>query len=369
MIRKSINIVFSLVFIVLLVLPLVFMNIQKNQVSEIDNQYLPELEWEEDTTIKEKILNAEDYINKRVGFRVQSLTIYQILNDRLFHIMEHPSYMYGKDGWVFFSGTTDYQHLNLDMEWAEDFASWMQTFDKLAKKHGAYFYYFLIPDKKTIYPEYYPDGYNIYGDVSRTDQVLNALGQTNVDFFYVLDVLLEAKTEVLVCNRQYDAGHWNDDGAFISIRALIDHIRKDFPSIQPLDKSEFTIDSEHMDSLQVSLFPISEDVPAYELSNQSIIDDSEWLCSIPVFSDARIYANRYVNPVAKDMPKLLMLVDSYMMEKEKYLLNHFSEVTFVHRYNLIGPKRFEEYLDILKPDIVIFENPERSFPITFSDKD
>ena len=98
---------FCLAFLLILFVPFLFTNFKKDQVSEIDNTYLPELQWSGDTPVGDRINDIENYLNARIGFRDQMLTMYQILNDRLFNLMEHPLYMYGKNGYVYF-GTWGY---------------------------------------------------------------------------------------------------------------------------------------------------------------------------------------------------------------------------------------------------------------------
>ena len=92
---KKLNSLFILLFMGMLIVPLLLTNVKKDQVSGIDNRKLPELNWSDaHVPVKDRIANAEEYLNMRIGRREISLTAYQLLNDRLFHLMEHPTYMY-----------------------------------------------------------------------------------------------------------------------------------------------------------------------------------------------------------------------------------------------------------------------------------
>ena len=51
--------------------------------------------------------------------------------------------------------------------------------------------------------------------------------------------------------------------------------------------------------------------------------------------------------------------------KEKFFMENFSEVTFIHNHNVLQSEEFEYYLKMLDPDIVVYENPERVFPVRF----
>lgn len=366
--KKTLDLAFCLLFVALLVIPFALSNFRKDQVSDLDNSYLPEIDWSEEVSARERIDQLENYLNMRIGLRSLALDGYVRLNDRLFSLMDHPSYMYGKAGHVFFKTPNyllDYQHLNLDQPWAEHFASWMQTFSHMARDRGVKFYYLLIPDKKTVYSEFFPSGFNVLGDVSRTDQVLAELEKTDVNWFYCLDLLLETKKTMPVANVKYDAGHWNENGAFVVLQAVIDRMRAETPEIPPLTLEEFDVSTEHMSSLQTSNFPIDEDVPLYTRKQTEATDVREWLKPNLTDGERSNYCTHYVDPAHPDLPKLLVIHDSYLMHDEKFFLNHFSEVTFLHRSNLFGPQVFERYLDTIQPDIILYENPERSFEIKF----
>ena len=310
---------FCLAFLLILFVPFLFTNFKQNQVSEIDNSYLPELQWSEDTPVGDKINIIEKYLNMRIGFRDQMLTMYQILNDRLFHLMEHPLYMYGKNGYVYFKFWTyiaDYQNLIPDQEYADEFAREMKAFSDLSGEKGAKFYYLLIPDKKTIYPEYFPDGINKFDGVSRTEQILHSMSEEGVNWVYPYEALMEGKQHRQVFNVKYDAGHWNDFGAFDAVCGLYQRLRIDFPEIPMLSEEDYDISTDHVDSLLVSRFPIDEEVPVFTLKASTAVSDSDWLNENLDFSGGNYSRTRYVNPQKRGLPKFLLFHDSYFPGRE-----------------------------------------------------
>lgn len=362
--RKWIDRLYGILFVAVLLLPLVTMNFKKDQISEIDNAKLPELDLRADGLVA----NIEKYINARIGFRVESLDLYQRLNADLFGVMEHPMYMYGEDGHVFFRMDTyisDYQHINLDPQWARGFAQSMQRFSDTAHAHGAEFIYMLIPDKKTVYKDYFPKSIHVKGEESRTDQVLAALSETDVDWMYMEEVMLRGRENMPVCNVMYDAGHWNENGAFLCYQHLYTRIQKYFPEVRSLERSDFDVTSVVAEKLQASRFEIHEQVPRYTLRESTAVSDGRWLEENLFFPDGTLAHTRFINPSEPDMPKLLVFHDSYMVNHERFFTENFSEVTFIHRSNLLNFEVYEAYLERIAPDIVIYENPERVFPITF----
>ncbi len=362
--KRITDIVFCLLFVAVIALPLVFTNFKKNQISEIDNAYLPEIDA---STPQSFVKSAEKYINNRIGFRAQALDIYQVLNDRLFSIMEHPSYMYGSDGYVFFKNDTyitDYQHLNLDEAWAEHFALNLSKIQKFCEQNDKTFLYLVLPDKKTVYPEYFPKTINVINETSRTDQVLAALERHDIRYYWAKDTMLEGKKTMAVNNVKYDAGHWNENGAFLVLRQMYELLRVKHPEIEPLKLEQFEVTEEIMTSLMVSHFRINEAVPLYTLKTDTAEDHTQKFTEnliLPSSDDK--YATHFKNPECASAPKILVFHDSYLKNYEKFFTQQFSEVTFIHRYNLFNLECLKYYIEQTDADIIIYENPERTWPI------
>ncbi|MBR4881121.1 MAG: hypothetical protein IKU19_04265, partial [Clostridia bacterium] len=145
------NIIFCLIFLSMLVLPFAFTNFEKDVISEIDNEYLPELETE---NVEAFVGSAGDYLDKRIGFRENTLELYQLINFALFSEVDHPNHRSGKNGHIYYKAEDDryildWQHLNLNDEWAKGFAEGIKSFQDYAESKDKKFIYMLIPDKKT----------------------------------------------------------------------------------------------------------------------------------------------------------------------------------------------------------------------------
>jgi hypothetical protein len=104
-------------------------------------------------------------------------------------------------------------------------------------------------------------------------------------------------------------------------------------------------------------------VPYYSLVESHAEDRSDWLRENLFFSFPHNYAYHYINSQQADMPKILFFSDSYLESNAKFFIENFSQTTLIHRYNCVNQKAFEYYVDFVDPDIIVFENPERSLPI------
>lgn len=339
---------------------------RKDQISEIDNEYLPELP---EQLTANTFSEIELYVNKRIGLRKESLDLYQKINSEVFGIMEHPLYIYGKDGHVFYNGSgymEDYQHLNLDPEYAEEFANNIDGFRSLAEDAGKKFYYLLLPDKKTVYAEYFPEGVNVKGDVSRTDLILDEISKKNINYLFAKDLLLEAKKQEVVYNVEFDAGHWNEDGAFVTIKELLTMIQKDFPELELPDQGKYIESTKIETSLLASRFKIHEEVPVYSLKENPIEESKEYKDDPVIGNNTSFHC--YVNKKNEKAPKILVFHDSYFIDKDKFITPSFSEAVFVHRNILSDSKKNFTYLmELVDPDVIVYENCERVFPVEFAE--
>ena len=96
---KYVKIFTIVLFFMILLIPMLLFNFKSNQVSEIDNRKLIENPF---TLGRENFLsNVTSYLEDRIGFRNEMIYAYTIANDKLFGEMVHPTYTYGKDGYVF----------------------------------------------------------------------------------------------------------------------------------------------------------------------------------------------------------------------------------------------------------------------------
>lgn len=346
----------------LLLLPVLTMNLKNEYVSDIDNTYLPKFSFSLDF-----VKNIGNYITKRIGGREQAIWLYEKLNDQFFNILEHPNYMYGLEGHVFCRGDSyirDFQHLNNVPEEAgyeKQFGRYIASLEKTAHEKNCYFLYVLCTDKKTIYPEFFPKGVHVMNRPSRTDLILAELDKRNINYLYAKQSLLDAKNKgVVVYNKKYDAGHWNDDGAFVFTTEIFRNLQEDYENLPDLKKEDYDIGEKEEKYLITSKFEINEKTPCYVSKTNNAIRTDQYMQDLP---GEMVYYSHYENEKMDSAPSVLVFRDSYLNMASKFFIENFRESTFASYDNLTSLQDYEQYIDILRPDIVIFENVERTFPI------
>ena len=272
-------IAFIAAVLILLVLPVVFMNFKADQISEYENKKLAD--WPEFEPSEDYIEAVDTYINDRIGFREGSIALYTEANDALFKTMVNPLFMWGEDGNIYYKDKdyiAAYQRLNTDREYIDSMVGFLeQTNDYLASK-DIRFLYFVCPDKKTIYPEHFPKTVHVN---TQNESVLDYLDErmsgSGVEYIDPKDRLLAAKENDLLYNKMYDVTHWNDRGAFIGHALIDEKIQQWFDDVPPLREEDFDVDIVHMDSLDNAKFAIDEDVPLYVLRDDGMADYTELL--------------------------------------------------------------------------------------------
>ena len=350
--------VFIAVFCLLLILPVCFMNLKKDQTSEYENKMLEE--WPEFEFSEDYMKSVYNYVNDRIGFRESAIAIYTEANNSLFGAMVNPLFMWGEEGHIYYKDNdyiAAYQRLNTDREYIDSMVGFLEeTNDYLASK-DIRFLYFVCPDKKTIYPEYFPK--TVYVNEAN-ESVLGYLDEkmasSDVEYIDPKDWLVAAKGNTLLYNKLYDVTHWNDRGAFIGHALIDEKIQEWFDDVPPLKESDFDLNTVHMDTLDNAKFAIDEDVPLYYLRDDETADYTELLKPVMDCNTDTFYTH-HINQTAPNNRRLLVFTDSYFQSYQKFYDNRFKEVYFVHRQNY---DYVQYFVNLTFPDMVIFETAERS---------
>ena len=303
---KRIKNVFNIIFIILLLIPLFFFNWKKDYISEIDNRKLsefPSLAQINSDTFK----NISNFFKDRLGFREDMITLYTNVHKNLLNTLVHPSYIYGKDNYVFFDL---YQKSFTDH--TEHFVQSLNEVAKYIESRGAKFYVVLNPEKTSVYTEKLPEG--VHYNRLWLDTLEEKLTESNINWIDNVDVLKEKSKSEMVYNKQYDAGHWNDTGAFYGTNNILEFISKDFPNVHPHSKDDFTITEENRQYLPTSKIEVNELVPVYSLKETNV-EDLTGKYDLFINRDSQQNHFSYFKnntEAANDLPKALVFQGSYL---------------------------------------------------------
>ena len=338
-----------IIFYSLLLLPIFTFNWKENVISEIDNRKLMNNPFGEYYNLngesRDLTDDNENYIQDRIGFRDKMILGYTLLNDKLFHKMVHPTYDYGKEGYVFFKTGRNKRY----GEYEKEFANY-------CVERGVPFVFVFNPSKTTVLSDKLREGINY--DSGWTKEFKKELDRLGV--YYVDNTeLLEEKTAEgeVVFNKVYNAGHWNDLGAFYGCNEVLKNLQKYFPNLHINLKEDYYINENLNTSLQVSEYPIYEYEPVFtsKIETDNIAERYYELAMHPQYQEFEYYINS--QRISEGAPKALSFQGSYMNGMGyKFLSNSFGEYICVQDYENV--LNLDYYFNIFQPDCVIFETAE-----------
>ena len=186
-----------------------------------------------------------------------------------------------------------------------------------------------------------------------------------VDNLQTLTDLYDSGEEVF--NKQYNAGHWNDLGAFYGVNEILKALQYDYPSMHINTLDEFQIEKLLQTSLMVSQFPIEDYDTIFNLNNPAENITHIYQDELKVNEQYRTigyYVNESVT--SADKPRVLVFQGSYINGMGyKFFENACAEYIHVHDYqNVID---MEYYINVFQPDCVVFEAAEYVFNDTYFD--
>ncbi|MDR1564643.1 MAG: hypothetical protein LBS74_06765 [Oscillospiraceae bacterium] len=344
-------------FFAIILLLAAFFNFKSNQASTIDNRKLTELPQLKGLKA-EKVNTFTDsvtaYISDRIGFRNDMIHAYTVGNDKLFGIMTHPNYSYGRNGYVYPS----IKPKSLDDDFLDAFAVFIKKAQDYCDERDIPFVFELDPSKLTVYPEHLPAGVEIKND--RGELLIKKLDALGARSFDAAPLLKEAKKETPVFSVKYDSVHWNDTGAFITISKLMEELGKYDGRIQPPDVNDYSLIPErHKQIVEESDFPIDETVIMYVPKEETVAD-------LPEKMDYAEELGRYTSHTyldfsvsnKEDAPVILCFTGSYFNRKAKFIAPQFARTYFIRAYgNVVN---MEYYINLFHPDMVVIETAEHA---------
>ena len=348
---KQLKKIFILFFMILLFLPLIFFNWKDDYVSLIDNRELKKFPNKENLNGSDITDYIQNYINDRIGGREKIINLYTELNDKFFSLLVHPTYTYGKDGYIFFKMKRNIEY----QEYHRKFAETIKKIQTYCEERGVPFYFVFSPEKKYVYSEYLPKGVNYNREwVNKFIEDLKELG---VNFIDNSDFLKEKAKEEFVFNKKYDAGHWNDLGAFLGMNNVYEKIHQKNPNLLILSENYYDKLSKVEESLPVSYFKINEEVPNWELKVNYEDITEQYVNEVKLDNSFRHF-NYYKNlsQEAENSLKLLIFHGSYLNSRGKFVIPAVKEYIGIHNYQNVLDIPY--YFNIFKPDLVIFEVAE-----------
>lgn len=358
------------VFALVLILPLVFADFEGGKVSEAENRVLasfPDLSLPLKEGVKD---NAEAWINDNIGGRSLASWADTQLQWHLFRASAKSDTIVGKDDWLFyyqdFLGDS-YRHANLLPEDVlAQFANDATVVGDYIIAQGAHPLLVMLPDKKTVYPEKYPDGLVVHDGPSREDALYAYMQQnTRLPVMWICGALMEARNLGVVYSPRIDNAHWNTFGAYIGYQEICRALHPYFSNLRYREMWECAFESFEAQGLFNGAVPIAEE--DYRITTgleNTWTHDRAFMERFPYLTYAGDPLDWQLHTVNEDasLPRMLFVGDSYIRLLQPYLSQSCSEFTFLH---LTDMQYLPELMAELHPDIVVIEWVERQWGLIY----
>ena len=375
--KKYLNVFKIVLFCAILVLPNVFFNF-KRSTSYIDNKKLanlPKIYVDEKTLNHHFLKEFEEYYNDRIGFRELNIGLLMILEDKVFHVLNSPDFMWGKDNELYYgsdwavniySGKMKFSEEKLKNE-KENF----EILDSYLRDKGIKNRVFtFIPSKEQIYFNNYPDSIS-RAKISMVDELCRCLeNNSKLNILNLQHVLLDNKKEdTLLYYKIYDPFHWNHNGAFIAFSAIMERFKKKDFSLKSLTKDDFEIKQSEFKGLTQRYgnikwlndsFNYKEKLDRYEIKVKNNISSDPTFISDLGFDKKykSIPYNYFHNDDLHNNKKIIILGDSYISSfMFDWFAHCFEEVHFLH--SSVSMDVLDALIIKVKPQFFLFERVDR----------
>lgn len=360
-VRKVADVLFVVLFIAMITVPFLMLDTTDEINSELENRAMtrwPGIHFDK--------LHTEwygHYVEDRVGFRDEAIKINADLNYRLFGDFSEELHMFGKDGYIFPADdgyVQNYQRINIDETLMENLITYASRTDVYAKENGCLFVLMICPNKSSVYGDYMPE--TIYVDETKEstlDLAKRRLTEEGVTCVIPHEEFRVQKEEEQIYNVKYDCAHWNDLGALYGLMLADEIICETYEDIPVMQRGDFALIWEEVESLEFYTTdePIYDKLPKLQLmQNPAVETDGPYRADVPMQPGHAIAY--YYNENAMSDRTILVLHDSFMDYKENWYTYRYREVYYGSRVNYTNMKA---YIDLIQPDVIIFEVAERAF--------
>jgi alginate O-acetyltransferase complex protein AlgJ len=294
------------------------------------------------------------WFDDHFGFRAALVRWYG--ESRYFWLGVSPStaVVVGRDGWLFYAddgGLEDYANEKLLS--APELADWRETLvrtESWLHARRIVYLFTIAPDKHVIYPEEFPASIRRVNDMSRMDQVERVLASTDVPVVDVRAALRAAKTRERVYF-QTDT-HWNNRGAFVAYREIIDAVRRQAPAVPPawtredFEPAERVIDGQDLARMMGLMRVLHET----ELFLRPMRPRRARVVE-PAGVEASAEEGRLVTEIpGSTLPRAVIFRDSFASRLAPFLSEHFSRAVYLWQNDFDADAVLKE-----RPDVVIQE--------------
>jgi len=338
--QRSRNLLHAAVFLVILLLPGIGMVLGVDDRLNAENRNLakpPEWSWDAEI-IRSFPGRFERYFDDHFGFRswlIRTAKQVEWVYDRT-----KAGIAIGRDDWLYQGKEADLASSHCVQPGDGELRTWQELGKSRQgwfESRGIVFIWSMAPNKATLYPEYFPETAAAPRDpVCRGDLLSKRLGrEAGVDFIDLRPVLLEAKAAHRVYHRTDT--HWNQLGAFLGARAILERVRVRFPQVSEPSLEEFEIRrvvDEYGGNLSglLSIYGLRFPEERYALAPREgfVSRPTEGTPPIDPSWDGHQKKRLVMATGRPELPTAVMVHDSFGYALMPFIAEHFERIVFLH---------------------------------------
>jgi hypothetical protein len=303
--------------------------------------------------------NFEKYYNENIGFTTHALTLNAYLKMNILKTSPKAKALVGKNDWLFSTGKplNDYRGLNLlSNDEINNLTKILHNRAVRLKEQGGVFYFAIAPNKHRVYPEYLPNNIAKADGVTILDQTVDALKtDTLIHLIDLRKPIEDAKSEHILYYRKDN--HWNDFGAFVGYKSIIESIRKEFPVVTPVSLDAYSVDTTKNlvggDALQIGVDDLIKENRVMLIPKNNLRAHPGIKQNYPTPKDFPYTDDFEIAKVVDDptLPKAVIIRDSFTDFMLPFLSENFSKSTFI--FDNWEYKENRNIIENERPDMVI----------------
>ncbi len=306
----------------------------------------------------------EAYFNDHFGFRKWLIRSHSDVMVQWLGGVSSPQVMKGKEGWFFYTGgrimehccraTIPFEHNQL-VKWERIFIQRRDWLDSM----GSRFLLVIVPNKHTIYAEHLPDWVTRVREKSRLDEFVEHMRKnTDLEILDLRGALTEAKKRVRLYFKT--DSHWNDAGAVVAYREIMQHLSKWFPGAKALPESDFEFRRVKTRGGDLAMMLGQE----HSIKEENIIARPKKARCAKKVEPGELLSlyqwKRSKEPVVMEcgnaqIPRAVMLRDSMTIPLIPLMSEHFGRIVYI--WDHVFEKSVFEHE---RPDVVIYAIGERT---------
>lgn len=335
----------------------------------------------------------DDWAADRMHLRQQFITSFNAMRLALGWSPLH-DVVVGQQGWLFLNSQASGEHqdaMGSGLFTAEELRRWHDYLiyrDREARARGAQFLFVMLPNKSTVYPEYWPDHYSKVGELTRLQQLVDVMQGSGVAVVDVRAAMQDGKQLGQLYLRSDT--HWNLLGANIAQYEIMKRLAEYFPDLEPKlypfhNANEEERGQLHYPSDLSGMMGLIRDDPGPQVP---VVEGIGSCVGQPNPNGLRVWplavgdcatrveglavqhwdhlqgAQRTYLFAATEYPagrrRLLMVRDSFYEMLAPYFSNRFAYAEYVGLGRPLEKEAWTLMLDAVKPDVVIEEMLERN---------